>query len=406
MPVPNLNTGFRDNNGTDLGVKIISKDYLLSVYPGIANQLVSPELWFWGNSNVHGDNNSAVRRSTPVTTFSGGANWKQVSCHNDIAAGIKSDGTLWVWGDCATGSLGINIATSTSRRTPVTTFAGGNNWKQISVGYYYMAAIKTDGTLWTWGGNGSGRLGINEGTTANKATPVTTFIGGNDWKFITCGSLSAGAIKNDGSLWVWGNNTSAQLGINDLTNRSTPVTTFSGGNNWKQVSLCLDSGAGVKTDGSLWTWGAGTNGILGNNTLNASRTPITTFAGGNDWKQVSMGDTVCSAIKTNGSLWIWGRNTVAQLGNNSSSTSRTPITTFSGGNNWKQVCCSDEGCVSAIKTDGSLWCWGYNNVQQLGAMNTNTGVSTPITTFAGGNNWKQVDGRSFFFSAIRSTDIL
>ena len=150
-------------------------------------------------------------------------------------AAIKTDGTLWTWGYNNGGQLGINVG-STDRLTPVTTFAGGTNWKQVACnGYGHAVAIKTDGTLWTWGRNSYGQLGINN-TTTPKPTPVTTFAGGTNWKQVSCGYRHIAAIKTDGTLWVWGNAALGALGTNDETNRSTPVTTFAGGTNWKQVT--------------------------------------------------------------------------------------------------------------------------------------------------------------------------
>ena len=147
-------------------------------------------------------------------------------------AAIKTDGTLWTWGLGTNGQLGDNTATTKS--TPVTTFAGGTNWKQVSGGVNHTAAIKTDGTLWTWGINTYGSLGDN--TIINRSTPVTTFAGGTNWKQVIAGSAHCAAIKTDGTLWTWGGGTSGQLGDNTIVNRSTPVTTFAGGTNWKQVS--------------------------------------------------------------------------------------------------------------------------------------------------------------------------
>ena len=139
--------------------------------------------------------------------------------------------TLWTWGRNSYRTLGTNDGTH--RSTPVTTFAGGTNWKQVD-SKYSTAAIKTDGTLWVWGYNNFGQLGIND--TTNRSTPVTTFAGGTNWKSVACGVLHSAAIKTDGTLWTWGYNNYGQLGTNDTDPKSTPVTTFAGGTNWKQVS--------------------------------------------------------------------------------------------------------------------------------------------------------------------------
>ncbi len=291
-----VTTNFRDSDGVDLGKKLITKDYLISVYPGIAQQIgITPELWIWGQG-ISGQlgTNDIVPRSTPVTTFAGGTNWIQVSGGYSHSAVIRSDESLWVWGQGIYGLLGNN--SEVDRSTPVTTFAGGNDWKQVSCGTNHTTAIKNDGSLWIWGYNSSGQLGINN--TVTRSTPVTTFAGGTNWKQVSGGSSHTAAIKTDGSLWIWGQGANAELGNNATTNRSTPVTTFAGGNNWKQVSCGTNYTAAIKTDGSLWTWGFGTSGQLGNNDTTNRSTPVTTFAGGTNWKQVESGYNHTVTIKS------------------------------------------------------------------------------------------------------------
>ena len=355
-------------------------------------------LFTWGNGSYGrlGDN-TVTNKSTPVTTFAGGTNWKQVSSGGLHCAAIKTDGTLWTWGNGSFGRLGDN--TVTSKSTPVTTFAGGTNWKQVSAGNIHCAAIKTDGTLWTWGYGTLGRLGDN--TVTDKSTPVTTFAGGNNWKQVSAGSFHCAAIKTDGTLWTWGLGGDGQLGDNTITNKSTPVTTFAGGTNWKEVSSGYKHCAAIKTDGTLWTWGLGTYGALGDNTATNKSTPVTTFAGGTNWKQVS-GSAHSVAIKTDGTLWTWGIGTSGQLGTNTITSKSTPVTTFAGGTNWKKVSAGDRYCA-AIKTDGTLWTWGLGGDGQLGD-NTVTNKSTPVTTFAGGTNWKQVSTGGNHCVAIQYID--
>ena len=347
-------------------------------------------LWTWGMaSNGQLGDNTTTSKYTPVTTLAGGANWKQVAGGREHIAAIKTDGTLWTWGQNTNGKLGDN--TTTNRSTPVTTFVGGTNWKQVFSASNNTAAIKTDGTLWTWGGNSDGQLGDN--TNTQRLTPVTTFAGGTNWKQVSCGGYHTSAIKTDGTLWTWGGNSSVQLGNNTNTNRSTPVTTFAGGTNWKQVACGRFHTTAIKTDGTLWTWGANFRGSLADNTTTDRRTPVTTFAGGTNWKQVSCADYPTAAIKTDGTLWTWGSNDYGQLGNNTGTSfiASIPVTTFAGGTNWKQVGFSGSGYGSAaIKTDGTLWTWGRNFLGTLGNNLSGGDRFTPITTFAGGTNWKQV----------------
>ena len=203
-------------------------------------------------------------------------------------------------------------------------------------------------------------------------------------------------------LWVWGSGADGRLGINNTAQRNTPVTTFAGGINWKQVAGGTSHTAAIKTDGSLWMWGINEFGQLGDNTTTNRSTPVTTFAGGTDWKQVDCGSTHTAAIKTDGSLWTWGRGNFNTLGAGNVSQINTPITTFAGGNNWKQVSCGGAVSIAAIKTDGTLWTWGNNTFYGELGINDTIDRSTPVTTFAGGNNWKQVDVGSSQIAAIKS----
>jgi alpha-tubulin suppressor-like RCC1 family protein len=364
------------------------ENYFVSEY-WLIDQYIGDQLWTWGAGN-YGQlgNNATTNRSTPVTTFAGGTNWKQVS--GGVA--IKTDGTLWTWGFGSSGQLGN--ANMTNRSTPVTTFAGGTNWKQVSGGGSFTVAIKTDGTLWTWGNGLNGVLG-NGITTGTRSTPVTTFAGGNNWKQVSVGGAFIAAIKTDGTLWIWGLGDNGRLGNGITTGtRSTPVTTFAGGTNWKQVDLGDAQCAAIKTDGTLWTWGYNVFSTLGINNQTNKSTPVTTFAGGTNWKQVSLSISTTAAIKTDGTLWTWGYNYYGSLGFGLigvGSFRNTPVTTFAGGTNWKQVSC-ESNHTAAIKTDGTLWTWGDGTSGALGNGIIAGIRSTPVTTFAGGTNWKQVSG--------------
>jgi alpha-tubulin suppressor-like RCC1 family protein len=303
---------------------------------------------------------------------------------------------LWTWGNNSYGQLGDN--TGVNKSSPVQTIAGSTNWKQVDGGYLHTTAIKTDGTLWGCGYNRYGQLGDNTGV--NKSSPVQTIAGGTNWKQVSSGAYTAAGIKTDGTLWSWGNNSFGNLGDNTVSHRSSPVQTIAGGTNWKQVSSGYYHTAAIKTDGTIWSWGNNRYGNLGDNTIVNKSSPVQTVAGGTNWKQVSGGDTVTTAIKTDGTLWNWGFNGNGQLGDNTIVHKSSPVQTIAGGTNWKQVL-----HASAIKTDGTLWKWGLNNYGQLGD-NTIVDKSSPVQTIAGGTNWKQVGGGYFHTTAIKTDGTL
>jgi alpha-tubulin suppressor-like RCC1 family protein len=369
----------------------MSTDYLINGVPFednfVRKDLFSDKgLWLWGRNNAGqlGDD-SITNRSSPVQTISGGTNWKQVSAGFVHTAAIKTDGTLWLWGNNNYGRLGDNSITH--RSSPVQTISGGTNWKQVGGGGTNTAAIKTDGTLWAWGLNQKGQLGDN--STTSRSSPVQTVSGGTNWKQVSVGgNQHTAAIKTDGTLWMWGNNYFGRLGDNSTTDRSSPVQTVAGGTNWKQVSAGGYHTAAIKTDGTLWMWGKNSDGHLGDSSITHRSSPVQTVSAGTNWKQVAGGQNHTTAIKTDGTLWLWGRNSYGQLGDNTRTNTSSPIQTIAGGTNWKQVACG-QAHTTAIKTDGTLWAWGINSYGQLGD-NSITQRSSPVQTVSGGTNWKQV----------------
>lgn len=393
-------TRFKDSDGLDLGCHLIPKEYLLEKYPAIQQWVKAPALWVWGQDTTGslGTGTGGVFRSSPVQTISTGTNWRRVATTNAHTAGIKTDGTLWMWGNNLGGQLGNNAIANTS--SPVQTISGGTNWRIASVGSTHTAAIKTDGTLWGWGLNSSGQLGDN--SILNKSSPVQTIAVGNNWQKVSLGAATTAAIKTDGTLWMWGLGANGRLGDNAVTNRSSPVQTFAGGNNWKDVSSSIYHTVAVKTDGTLWTWGINNYGQLGNNlngVLSFRSSPIQTASAGTNWKQASAGFAHTAAIKTDGSLWTWGYNATGQLGTASVVLRSSPNQTVSSGTNWS---CVSAGYyhTSAIKTDGTLWSWGRGSEGQLGD-NSIVSKSSPVQTVSPGTNWRMVSAGRYQTVALR-----
>jgi rubredoxin len=305
-----------------------------------------------------------------------------------VRADYFRSGNLWSWGSNAGGQLGDN--TLVSKSSPVQTIAWGSNWKQVSCGYSSSgatAAIKTDGTLWTWGYNVYGELGDN--TLVRKSSPIQTVAFGTNWKQVSSFRESMAAIKTDGTLWLWGDNSYGQLGDNTIVRKSSPVQTIAFGTNWSQVDVGWLNTAAIKTDGTLWIWGDNSNGQLGDNTIVRKSSPVQTIAGGTNWKQVSCSKNrlFTAAIKTDGTLWTWGQNSYGQLGDNTITRRSSPVQTIAGGTNWKQISVGSTH-TAAIKNDGTLWMWGRNDQGQLAVW----GGGTPATSGDPGTSPVTVSG--------------
>jgi len=268
-----------------------------------------------------------------------------------------------------------------------------------------VSAIKTNGTLWMWGSTSGGYCGNSVNAWGGVSTPVTTFLGGTNWKQVSSAPFHTAAIKTDGTLWTWGNGIGGGLGNANVVTVSTPITTFLGGTNWKQVSCGDYVTAAIKTDGTLWMWGSSVNGTLGNNVFipnsqviaseRTFSTPITTFVGGTDWNQVSVasgqsGETRVIAVKTDGTLWMWGKKLHYEMLDPTIIDSE-PSPWY--GHVWRDVSVS-YGFAHGIKPDGTMWSWGGGGLggPKLGNARSDSGnySVTPVTTFIGGNDWKEV----------------
>ena len=355
----------------------------------LIDRYVGSTLWLWGRNYQGGlGESSTTNRSSPIQTTGAATNWRKIDLGSYHSVGLKTDRSLWVWGFNNFGQLGTQNITNFS--SPVTTNPSGAVYNDCSAGFYHTATIKDDGTLWSWGYNTDGELGTNDRTT--RSSMVQTVSGGNNWVEISCGWYHTGSIKSDGTLWLWGLNQFGALGDNSVAPKSSPVQTISAGSSWVMVSCGGYHSAGIKTDGTLWLWGAQSlggalGGQLGDNTTTARSSPVQTVSGGTSWEQVSCGGGHTAALKLDGTLWCWGLNDHGQLGDNSVTPRSSPVQTVSGGTNWKQVACGFKH-TAAVKTDGSLWVWGLNDFGQIGD-NSITKKSSPVQTIAGGTVWKE-----------------
>lgn len=345
-------------------------------------------LWTWGSNNVGQlATNNTTSRSSPGTTIGAGTTWSTLGFigggTTTNCAAIKSDGTLWTWGSNDYGQLADG--TTFNRSSPVS--VSGTTWSSVYVGKTNMLGIKTDGTLWSWGAGNNGAIG--DGTTNDRTSPVQVAGGGTTWTTAACGYRSSLAIKG-GVLWAWGYNIQGQLGTGNTSSYSSPVSIAGGASDWSQVSCGYRHTAAVKTDGTLWTWGANSFGQLGDNSGNSRSSPDTTIGGGTNWSFVACGYRNTAAIKTDGTLWTWGTDSYGQLGDDSLTGRSSPVTTAIGGTNWNRVYVGSQHMV-AVKTDGVLWVWGRNNSGQLAINSTSSARSPVVSTGDPDSDWAFVN---------------
>jgi uncharacterized repeat protein (TIGR01451 family) len=265
---------------------------------------------------------------------------------------LKTDGTVWTWGSNFYGQLGDG--TRTQRAIPAQV-AGLSNVTAVSAGVSLSMALKSDGTVWTWGSNSSGQLG--DGTTVDRLTPVQVS-GLSGVKAIAAGQSHSVALKTDGTVWTWGDNSSGALGDGTKQNRSTPVQ-VNGLTNVQAISAGDTHTLALKSDGTVWAWGSNNFGQLGAVTNSDVTTPIQVngLAG---VAAISASSEISVVLKTDGTVWAWGSTSES-----SNQTFRATPRQVLWLTNITAIAAGGQHAL-ALQQDGTVWAWGDNTQAQLG----------------------------------------
>ena len=300
---------------------------------------------------------------------------KEISCGEDFSAVLKTDGTLWTAGGNNKGELGRGDATSTKTLQQV---SGILDVKQISCGSNHLAVVKNDGTVWVTGLNDYGQLGLGDTNNRYSLTQVTnTNI--VDVKKVVCGYYHTYVLKNDGKLYACGHNWYGQLmnGSNDRNAHSsfTRVTGGIGENKVVDIYTAWAHAFIVLENGEIWSVGYNTYGELGIGNTTIQKTPVKTSLTMNDVKQIACYGYGTAIVKTDGTLWVCGNNIRGQLGlgDTTNRSTFTQVTT-----NVDKIACG-EYHIYILKNDGSLWGCGYNNDGQLGIGTSDTDAHSTFT---------------------------
>jgi alpha-tubulin suppressor-like RCC1 family protein len=312
---------------------------------------------------------SAGNRSTCWDTFLSASRAVTEPCpaSSPVSAGYlftvarKPDGTVWSWGHNGQGQLGDG--TTTSRYTPGQV-PGLKGVVAVSAGSSHAVALR-EGAVWAWGDNAYGKLG--DGTTTRRLSPVQV-PGLTRVRVVAAGRDTTAVLRDDGTVWTWGYNFYGQLGDGTYTDRASPVRVV-GLTNVVSIAVGDYEMLALKADGTVWTWGS--NGFYP-----GQATPVQK-AGLSNITALSAGYSHRAALKADGTVWAWGNNGYGQLGDGTFTNRRydTPVQVM----NLSGVIALSVGSqhTLALKQDGTVWAWGYNDYGQLGD-GTNTHRALPV----------------------------
>ena len=346
---------------------------------------VHGRLWGWGSRDTTGllpglEDDRAHPNPTRLGALE--ARWAEVSLGARHGAGIQADGTLWTWGmNCSSdgqhcGSLGLGLDTAHSDAPLLPTQVGSDqDWIAVQSGAAgsatnrngFSLALKADGTLWAWGDNRHGQLGLGDTTDRSAPTRVGE---DDDWVMIRVRRDHVLALKADGTLWAWGSNHHGQLGLGDTDERFTP-TRVGEDDDWARVSVGLESSFGIRQDGSLWAWGRNDFGQLGIGDQDDRWTPVSVDTE-HEWMGIQDRGLLIVAVRADGSLWTWGRHPSGhrsiglsddQLDNHcdpDTGICTTPLRLEQAGTDWLAADISDTYAVFGIRPDGRILAFGYD----------------------------------------------
>jgi alpha-tubulin suppressor-like RCC1 family protein len=310
----------------------------------------------------------AGRAAPAAARASSAALWIHVAAGGGHTCGIRMGNTVWCWGDNQSGQLGTGPTGNQDRPQQIT--YPTTRWASITAGYSHTCATRTGGTLWCWGANNYGQLGT--GTTNGVSWPhQVTIPASTGWASVTAGWSYTCATRSDGTLWCWGANDYGQLGVGIPGGSyllpqqvTTPAAT-----GWASVTGGGDHTCATRSGGTVWCWGSNSVGQLGDagppgDEVQPQQVTVPASTG---WASVTAGEAHTCATRTDGTLWCWGYNVFGQLGIGTTTLDKDlpQQVSLPASTGWASV--TGGGVYTCATRTRALWCWGDGREGQLGS---------------------------------------
>lgn len=351
-------------------------------------------LWTWGENHglgALGDGSFDLYGRTSPGRVGTDADWTAVAVGGQHLLALKTDGTLWAWGSNEWGQCGVDKHAAGFKLGAPTQVGGDGDWAAVAAGYRFSLALKTDGSLWAWGENTNGNVGNGETCppdpflACHPTVPVRIGTAA-DWASVTASWYLSGALRADGTVWTWGNHYAEAPVV------PTPVSADS---DWAAASAGSRHFLALKTDGTIWAWGDNGFGAFG--TGRAGDPAVIEWVAspvpgprGSDWAGIGAGNGISLGMKADGTLWAWGANPSQTLGVGSGKDPVTRPSQVLGGLSWG-FAAGGMWCSQGRGLDGVLYAWGFNFDGVLGDGTTETRTS-PVPVMALGGATECADG--------------
>ena len=332
--------------------------------------------WGWNQYGQLGNNSTANSLTPAAVQMPAGVSFQSIAAGSAHTCALTAGGKAYCWGVNSQGRLGNN-STADSRIPAAVQMPAGVSFQSITADITHTCALTTTGQAYCWGWNQYGQLGNN--STANSLTPAAVQMpAGVSFQSIAAGYAHTCALTTTGQAYCWGWNQYGQLGNNSTANSLTPAAVqMPAGVSFQSIAADNYHTCALTTTGQAYCWGWNQYGQLGNNSTANSLTPVAVqMPAGVSFQSIAAGITHTCALTTTGKAYCWGQGDGDRLGNNSIASSRIPAAVQMPAGISFQSIAAGSAHTCALTATGQAYCWGVNSQGQLGN-NSTTGSRTP-----------------------------